>query len=230
MGLSDLPGQTDSATGGTTANPIFRTAEAYCIYLEAYYERHKTLGGNCDTYWKALRTRAQVDTDYQKTIDHTDLSKERDLAAKTKGIDATLYNIRRERRCEFIAEGMRLDDLRRWRALDNMRNYEIMGMNLWEEMFKRYAMAGLSLKPTVVSQYDAGDPESTYIKVFKVNESDKAYNGYNFPKPHYLEPIPLSEILLTADDANNPENSNIYQNPGWPISSGSLADYTYDCD
>lgn len=228
--LSDLPGQTDSATGGTTANPIFRAAEAYCIYLEAYYERHKTLGGNCDTYWKALRTRAQVDTDYQKTIDHTDLSKERDLAAKTKGIDATLYNIRRERRCEFIAEGMRLDDLRRWRALDNMRNYEIMGMNLWEEMFKRYAMAGLSLKPTVVSQYDAGDPESTYIKVFKVNESDKAYNGYNFPKPHYLEPIPLSEILLTADDANNPENSNIYQNPGWPISSGSLADYTYDCD
>ena len=198
--------------------------------MEAYYERHKTLGGNCDTYWKALRTRAQVDTDYQKTIDHTDLSKERDLAAKTKGIDATLYNIRRERRCEFIAEGMRLDDLRRWRALDNMRNYEIMGMNLWKEMFKRYAMAGLDLKPTVVSQYDAGDPESTYIKVFKVNESDKAYNGYNFPKPHYLEPIPLSEILLTADDANNPENSNIYQNPGWPISSGSLADYTYDCD
>ncbi len=228
--LSDLPGQTASANSGTTANPIFRSAEAYCIYLEAYYERNKNLGGLCDTYWKALRTRAQVDTDYQKTIEHTDLSKERDLAAKTKGIDATLYNIRRERRCEFIAEGMRLDDLRRWRALDNMQNYEIMGMNLWTEIYKGYLENGVELKPGIISQYDESDPESVYMKPFKVNETDKAYNGYNFPKPHYLEPIPLSEILLTADDATDLENSNIYQNPGWPIESGTIADYTYDCD
>ena len=36
-------------------------------------------------------------------------------------IDKTLYNIRRERRCEFIAEGMRKDDLLRWRSLDKMK-------------------------------------------------------------------------------------------------------------
>lgn len=228
--LSNDPVQSGSETSGTTANPIFRSAEAYCIYLEAYYEKHRSLDGKCDQYWKALRTRAQVDTDYQKTINNTDLSKERDLAAKTKGIDATLYNIRRERRCEFIAEGMRLNDLKRWRALDYMVHYEMMGMNLWSEMSKRYTAAKIELKPNIVSQYDAGDPESVYIHVFKVSESDKAYNGYNFPKQHYLEPIPLSEILLTADDPNDLENSNIYQNPGWPIASGSLADYTYDCD
>ena len=166
------------------------------------------------------------------TISRTDLSQERDLAAKTKGIDATLYNIRRERRCEFIAEGMRLNDLKRWRALDNMVNYDMMGMNLWDVMFRRYANAEppITLKEDVISQYDPGDPESKYIRVFRVNESDKAYNGYNFPKPHYLEPIPLSEILLTAGDATDLENSNIYQNPGWPIETGSVADYTYDCD
>lgn len=228
--LSSDPAQSGSETGGFTANPIFRAAEAYCIYLEAYYERHRSLDSKCDLYWKALRTRAKVDTDYQKTINYTDLSRERDLAAKTKGIDATLYNIRRERRCEFIAEGMRLNDLKRWRALDNMVNYNMMGMNLWTEMSERYLLSGLDLKPNIVSQYDAGDPESVYIHVFKVSESDKAYNGYNFPKQHYLEPIPLSEILLTADDSNDLENSNIYQNPGWPIASGSLADYTYNCD
>lgn len=228
--LSSDPAQSGSETSGTTANPIFRSAEAYCIYLEAYYEKHRGLDGKCDQYWKALRTRAQVDTDYQKTINNTDLSKERDLAAKTKGIDATLYNIRRERRCEFIAESMRLNDLKRWRALDYMVHYEMMGMNLWTEMSKRYAAAKIDLKPDVVSQYDANDPDGVYIKVFKVNETDKAYNGYNFPKQHYLEPIPLSEILLTADDPNDLENSNIYQNPGWPVASGSLADYTYDCD
>ena len=226
------PDQAGSETGGTTANPIFRSAEAYCIYLEAYYERHKDLGGNCDSYWRALRDRAKTNSDYMLTISRTDLSQERDLAAKTKGIDATLYNIRRERRCEFIAEGMRLNDLKRWRALDNMVNYDMMGMNLWDVMFRRYANAEppITLKEDVISQYDPGDPESKYIRVFRVNESDKAYNGYNFPKPHYLEPIPLSEILLTAGDATDLENSNIYQNPGWPIETGSVADYTYDCD
>lgn len=58
-----------------------------------------------------------------KTIDATDLSKENDLAvwSGSQMIDKTLYNIRRERRCEFIAEGMRKDDLLRWRSLDKMK-------------------------------------------------------------------------------------------------------------
>lgn len=232
--LNDSPEQTASQTGGTTSNPIFRSAEAYCIYLEAYYERHHNLEGKCDAYWKALRTRAKVDTNYMKTINATNLSKERDLAAKVlveKGMnDATLYNIRRERRCEFIGEGMRLDDLKRWRALDAMRNYEVMGINLWAEMYKRYEEAKIDLKPSIVSPYEEGIPESTYIRVFKINESDLAYNGYNFPKQHYLEPIPLSEILLTADNSEDLQNSNIYQNPGWPVSSGTIADYSFNCD
>ena len=232
--LNDSPEQTASQTGGTTSNPIFRSAEAYCIYLEAYYERHHNLEGKCDAYWKTLRTRAKVDTNYVKTINATNLSKERDLAAKVlveKGMnDATLYSIRRERRCEFIGEGMRLDDLKRWRALDAMRNYEVMGINLWAEMYKRYEEAKIDLKPSIVSPYEEGIPESTYIRVFKINESDLAYNGYNFPKQHYLEPIPLSEILLTADNSEDLQNSNIYQNPGWPVSSGTIADYSFNCD
>ena len=113
-----------------------------------------------------------------------------------------------------------------------MVNYDMMGMNLWEEMYKRFAGEDgtIEINPDVISQYEPGDPDGKYIRVFKVNESDKAYNGYNFPKPHYLEPIPLSEILLTADDATDLDNSNIYQNPGWPVETGSVADYTYDCD
>ena len=63
-------------------------------------------------YWRALRKRAGVSENFQKTIDATDLSKENDLAvwSGSQMIDKTLYNIRRERRCEFIAEGMRKDD------------------------------------------------------------------------------------------------------------------------
>ena len=219
--VSNEPGQQEQGQG-TSATPILRAAEAYLIYLEAYYERHGNLGGNCDRYWTELRRRAGVDTDYNKTIAATDLSKENDLAVYSKGIevDKTLYNIRRERRCELLGEGMRLDDLKRWRALDSMKDYQVEGMNLWDEMYKMYDNGALNgvVSPSGVSNY---------IRPLQKTSTSVAYNGYNFPKPHYLEPIPISEFLLTVDGSGN---STLYQNPGWPTKSDGIADYSYDCD
>ena len=91
-----------------TGCPIFRAAEAYLNYIEAYYELNGNLGGNCDKYWKALRTRAGMSTDYQKTINNTDISKEKqDWGSYSAGqqINTTLYNIRRERRVESFCMG-----------------------------------------------------------------------------------------------------------------------------
>ena len=106
------------ADNSPLAYMIFRASEAYLNYMEADYMKNKNLDDYSKKYWRALRKRAGVSENFQKTIDATDLSKENDLAvwSGSQMIDKTLYNIRRERRCEFIAEGMRKDDLLRWRS------------------------------------------------------------------------------------------------------------------
>lgn len=205
----------------TTAVPLFRSAETMLNYLEAYYERYGNLGGNCDKYWRTIRRRAGVNEDYNATIALTDLSKENDLGVYSRGqmVSTTLYNIRRERRCELLAEGQRLNDLKRWRSLDSMVDYQPEGFNLWEEAYKLYGTLGSG----VVSQKSV----STYIRPLQINSTAKYYEGYNFPKPHYLEPIPISQFILTTGDDGK---SVLYQNPGWPSNADGTADYTYDCD
>jgi hypothetical protein len=89
-----------------TSAVIFRATEAYLNYIEASYMYNGSINSKADSYWRALRERAGVDEDYTKTIAATDMSREaeNDWGAYSAGelIDPTLYNIRRERRCEFI--------------------------------------------------------------------------------------------------------------------------------
>lgn len=208
----------------TTAVPILRAAESYLDYIEAYYERYHQLDDTSLKYWKALRQRAGVDTDIQKTIDATDLSQENDLGVYSHGkmVDRTLYNIRRERRCELIAEGLRLDDLKRWRSLDNMVDYQPEGFNLWDEMYNMYSAS--QRDETVVTQSSV----SKYVHPLQISSTSVAYGGYTFPKQHYLEPIPISEFLITGGGTT--AASPLYQNPGWPSNADGTADYGYDCD
>ena len=106
----------------TTGCIIYRGVEAYLNYLEAYYMKNGNVTGKAAQYWRAVRERAGVDPDFTKTINATDLSQETDWGKYSGGqvVDATLLNIRRERRCEFIGEGMRWDDLVRWRSMDHL--------------------------------------------------------------------------------------------------------------
>ena len=211
--------------GVTTAVPIFRSAECMLNYIEAYYEKNGNLGGKCDEYWKALRTRAGVDSDYQKTISRTDMAQEavNDFGAYSKGVmvDATLYNIRRERRCELMAEGRRLDDLKRWRAFDTMKEWQPEGFKLWAGMNTMY-------NDEELSSGISSNSESEYLRPLQAYTTSMVYNGYSFPKPHYLEPIPVSEFLLTID--SNTGKSTLTQNPGWPTDNAGLCDPGYDCD
>lgn len=198
---------------------LFRAGEAYLNYIEADYVKNKSLDANSQKYWKALRQRAGVDTDFQKTIRATDLSKEPDLAKYSGGVlvDATLYNIRRERRNEFIAEGMRKNDLYRWRALDTMKDYQIEGMNLYDEYYSRYEKYIRDGSMVVVSQ-----TVSKYLRPLFLDALAK--NGYTFEQANYLSPLSYDIFRLsTPDKGGDVSTSVVYQNPGWPVEKEGTA-------
>ncbi len=152
----DYSGQNYTQSASTTGCPVFRSAEALLNYIEAYYERHGQLNDKARRYWQMLRERAGVSTDIDATIAATDLNQEfyldgnlvkGDLAvySGSQMVSTTLYNIRRERRCEFISEGMRWDDLKRWRSWDAIlasgsTRFMFQGINLWDEAYKKYGI------------------------------------------------------------------------------------------
>lgn len=215
-----ISGQAQSTTGCI----IFRAVEAYLNYLEAYYIKNGKVDGKAAQYWKAIRTRAGINPDYTYSINNTDLAQETDLAAHPGGyeVDATLYNIRRERRCEFIGEGMRWDDLIRWRAWDALLTNKFIpeGYNFWDEAYKTYELPDgtdeINDDPNSPTANMSSRLVSKYVRPFaKVKANNAVYDGFTWAKANYLSPIAINEIRLASPD-NSVENSVIYQNPYWP--------------
>ncbi|GAB3716444.1 RagB/SusD family nutrient uptake outer membrane protein [Spirosoma flavus] len=209
--------------GGFTGSIVFRATEAYLNYMEAVVEKTGNLDGTAILYWQQIRERAGVDKDYQKTIAATDLSKEaqNDWGVYSGGgmVSTLLYNVRRERRNELMAEGFRYMDLRRWRAMDQMITtpYHIEGFKLWGPMKNLYAINTLT--------YGVGDKStvsspslSLYLRPYEKTTTSLAYNGYKWHMAHYLNPIANQHFLITSQN-NNLDTSPIYQNPGWPTAA-----------
>ncbi len=226
-----------------TGCPVYRVAEAMLNYIEAYYELNHNLQGNCGTYWAALRSRARVSTDYAATIAATDMSREKaDWGSYSAGsqVDATLYNIRRERRVELAAEGFRFNDLKRWRSLDQVKDVHVQGINFWDGFYKLYTeptpedaaspLSVITLKPydggssANVSSKDDIHAEGKYLLPYRKSTANIGFNGLNWNKANYLVPIVNREFRLTTavPGSGEVETSTIYQNPGWSMNDGTL--------
>lgn len=210
-----------SNSKGYTASIAYRATEALLNYMEASYEKNGTLDGTATEYWKIIRRRSHVDEDFQKTIALTDMSKEaeNDWGAYSGGklIDATLYNIRRERRCEFMADGLRYMDLCRWRAMDQLieQPYIPEGFHLWNTPMQTW-YADLLYDGSDASNVSSPNV-SEYLRPYQKNSKQTCYNGFTWRMAHYLHPIMVKQFLITAPDNKTVENSPLYQNPYWPI-------------
>lgn len=223
----------------TTGQILFRGAEAYLNYIEAQYMLEKKINSISDKYWRAIRKRAHVDPDYSKTIAATDMAQEAkgDWGAYSQGklVDATLYNIRRERRCEFIGEGMRWNDLVRWSSMDQLVNTKFIpeGCNFWDSMYQTaiYNEVGRTEENKVTYVQGPNDEkanisssqESKYIRPYRIMSNHPLFNGYTWMNAHYNSPLPIREIELLSPDESI-DNSVLYQTWGWPTTPNMEAE------
>ena len=229
----------------TNACEVFRATEALLNYMEAEY----LLSGSIDNilpYWRAVRTAAGFTGDAvnpQVTIDHTDMAQEGkcDWGAYSGGqllSDKTLYNIRRERRCELIAEGLRWMDLQRWRALDQLiaKPVHIEGIHLYANGNDNPMYRWYCTDPTDLSTFSIVNDGSTsanisspdlseYLRPHEYNTVQNDFlGGLTWHMAHYLQPMPIRQMILTASDYATPELSPLYQNPYWPTTADQPAE------
>lgn len=231
---------------GTEGCPVFRASEAYLNYLEASCIENggNSIDGTAQNYWKQLRKRAGLPEDYMITVNATvypgsaqeavtykdgPQTFETDWAVYSKGeqVSKLLYNIRRERRCELIEEGLRMMDLKRWRALDQLNykdfpdeGYRVSGMNLWEPEelaeFPEGTLKGEGEEdgPNISGKTNSGK----YLCPYRAVANHYLYNrGYKWCEAHYLSPIGVKNFRQTASNLEDLNTSVIYQNPGWAI-------------
>lgn len=207
---------------GTSGGIVFRGAEAMLIYMEASFEKNGNIDATAGEYWKALRRRAMVDEDFNKTIGATVMAEEAkgDFGAYSHGvlIDPTLFNIRRERRNELAGEGFRWEDLKRWRAMDQMKStpYQVEGLRYWGSVYETELndICKVDVATGNMSAPERGVYLLPYMKIINNNNIAKQ-GGFLFTPAHYLEPIGMDVFRLTASDKSNFNTSIVYQNPGW---------------
>ena len=227
-------GQTFSDVDGQI---IIRVEEAMLNYIEASYLRTGSLDATATGYWTALRARAGITAPILTTIAATDMSKEADVnrpsydwAAFSAGhpVDATLYSIRRERRSEFAGEGLRNDDLIRWASLDQVKNYQIEGVNFWDQIYQNPSFVNDKGVSLIIADGESNATMSAktlskYVRPYQIQKTNNIlYDGYTFYQAHYLSPFSYQEMQLCSPDGNA-ENSNLYQNIYWPVKANGEA-------
>ena len=228
---------------GYTASITFRATEALLNYIEAQYMLDHHLDAKSISYWKAIREAAGFTgeaADPQTTIAATDMAQEvkgytdgsgtqYDWGAFSAGkalTDPTLYSIRRERRTELMAEGLRWMDLIRWRSLDQLMKqpYQLEGFHLWNTPMEKWYTVNQLVDDGSVTATVSSRKLTEYFRPYQIVSTNMLYNGMTWSMAQYLQPMPLRQFMLTAPDHKTYGDSPLYQNPYWPMKPDEAAE------
>lgn len=206
---------------GETDDLILRYEEGLLNYAEAKAILGSIEQSDLDKSINVIRSRVNLPPMILDEVNSWTISYD-----KRNGYDPSSKNIvneiRRERRVEFMLEGLRFMDIKRWAMLDDVFNgwkpvgaYAQEYVDYWNNP-DRLAEDGFDWKsPEEVKlvkgvNYDTiGDYINPFFKNADFQPSGRGY--YIDPDRDYLQAIPKEEITLYKDKGN----VVLEQNPGW---------------
>lgn len=222
------PAQRGGNDDSYTDLPVFRYAEVLLINAEAKAELGTITQGDLDNTINLLRDRVNMpDLDLAYANAHVDPKLAADFPAVSGVNKGALLEIRRERRAELAAEGLRFDDLYRWKAgallarpsegmyVPGLGALDVTGDGEYDIAILEaegedgpIAMLPQEIQDGLVKYYlDGGiftlsNGVSGFIRFSKDIQQPRSFIE---PKYYYF-PIPLQQTLL---------NKNLTQPPGW---------------
>jgi hypothetical protein len=223
-------GKTYPAAWGSNTNtsdaPVMRLAEVVLNWIEAKAVLAEYLGGSAvtqgdiDKSINAIRLRpldaAAVDKGVQQTAPLI-LAALPDDPDRDADVPALIWEIRRERRMEFVFEHTRLLDLKRWKKLSNMDfssnpDYFLgpwVSVQAEAPAYLTDAYKGktkVKLQDGTVVTYD-GTNAAALVGFWMV---DNAQNRNAFTDKSYLAPVGQSQIIQYEE-----KGFKLTQTPGW---------------
>lgn len=215
--------------------PVMRYAEVVLNWIEAKAELAESFGGaavqqgDIDKSINAIRKRPLDDAAKSKGVKQTaplQLSALSDNfdPARDKDIPALIWEIRRERRMEFVFEHTRMADIRRWHKLDYMdgdKNPDLL-RGIWvdfnETQEGKITTSFDFLTESKIGTLQVVKEDGTIVTYDGKNKSEmKGYyvpnnvqNRDKFGERNYLSPICTDVINMYKD-----KGYTITQNQGW---------------
>lgn len=195
---------TTANSDNTTDAPIFRYEEVLLNYAEAMCELGKFDQAVADRTINLMRRRPSCNIADMDVDAIAAAGRNWDPALETGGYynraaDPVLWEIRRERRLEFVGEGFAFRDIRRWKIADLVLNKRPQGAWIDRNVYG----GNLTLQ----------DIDGNTLPA----DAQYGYGAY-FGKPsgwlehYYLYPLPLNNLVL---------NEALEQNPGWDKTGGT---------
>lgn len=168
----------------STSKIAMRYAETLLIFAEAKAELGTITQADLNKSVNLLRARVGMpNMSTNPTIDP-------DWPDYGYTLSDILYEIRRERSVELMAEGYRLNDLLRWRAHELFNGDTPLGAYFFDGIVEN----GVGTTSIFLDEDDYLDPYQDF-------------GAFDFDETRaYLNPLPLDELSL---------NPNLTQNPGW---------------
>lgn len=195
---------TTANSDNTTDAPIFRYEEVLLNYAEAMCELGKFDQAVADQTINLMRRRPSCNVADMDVDAIAAAGRSWDPALEAGGYynraaDPVLWEIRRERRLEFVGEGFAFRDIRRWKIADLVLNKRPQGAWIDRNVYG----GNLTLQ----------DIDGNTLPA----DAQYGYGAY-FGKPsgwlehYYLYPLPLNNLVL---------NEALEQNPGWDKTGGT---------